>query len=195
MNLKIERFGNGMDLFIAEITRDQLRRLEKAATFFGKFYWKKSLQNLWYLKQDKMWKIFGVSSFRQMQSGNHRYLGPVLRSKQGLDHFLEGITIYEDDRPLDVDASKIRTRFQPTPTMPTLTGTNVLVFHGEHYRGTTAWELQAEPPFNLKQLRLNFIDCGENGYILQSAAFRGKKVLGQEEAQSRGYLKPQFIVS
>jgi hypothetical protein len=78
--------------------------------------------------------------------------------------------------------------------MPTLTGTNVLVFHGEHYRGTTAWELQAEPPFNLKQLRLNFIDCGENGYILQSAAFRGKKVLGQEEAQSRGYLKPQFIV-
>jgi hypothetical protein len=111
MNLKIERFGNGMDLFIAEITRDQLRRLEKAATFFGKFYWKKSLQNLWYLKQDKMWKIFGVSSFRQMQSGNHRYLGPVLRSKQGLDHFLEGITIYEDDRPLDSMPPKLEPVF------------------------------------------------------------------------------------
>jgi hypothetical protein len=194
MKLRIEKYSQGMDLFVVEITREQLRRLEKACTFFGKFYWKNSLQNLWYLNEAKMAELFGVTSFRQMQTGNHHYLGSVLRSKKGLDAFLEGIEIYEDNHLLDIDASKIRTRFKPALTLPTLTDTNVVVFHGEHYLGVTTWEIQADPPFNLKQLGLNFVDCGDNGYIFQSVSFRGKTVLGQEEAQSRGFLKLQFVV-
>ena len=194
MNLKIEKYGDGMDLLIAEITREQLQRLEKACTFFGKWYWKKSLQNLWYSKPAKMQEFLGVPSFRQLKSANHRYLGPVLRRKSDLQPFLESIEIFEDNHVLDIDATKIRPRFQPTPDLPPFTHTNVLVFHGEYYQGTTRWELPSEGPFNLKHLRLNFIDCGDNGYILQSVSYRSQKVSSQEEAQTRGFLKLQFFV-
>ena len=76
MDLRICRDGYGLDLLIAEIRRDQLIRLEKACTFLGRFYWKRSLQNTWYLNEIKMKEIFGVGSFRQMKTGNHRYLDP-----------------------------------------------------------------------------------------------------------------------
>jgi hypothetical protein len=34
-----------MDFFIVEINRDQLAQLEKSCSFWGLFYWKRSLQN------------------------------------------------------------------------------------------------------------------------------------------------------
>ncbi len=184
----------GMDLYVAEITREQLARLEKACTFFGRFYWKNSLQNLWYLKEDKMQAHLGVSSFRQMKSGNHRYLGPVLPNKDGLDAFLEGVEVTVDEQPIDIDAARISTRFRPAPPLPELTDSNVVVFHGEYYQGVTTWEIQAQGPFNPKQLRLNFVDCGDNGYIFQSVSFKDKTALGREEAHKRGFLKLQFVV-
>lgn len=183
-----------MDLYIVEITRNQMVRLEKASAFFGKFYWRHSLQKVWYTDSAKMQAVFGVTSFRQMRSGTHRYLGPVLSSKKGLEEFLAGVQIYEDDNPLPVDASKIRTHFKSTPPLPPLTDTNVVVFHGEHYQGTTSYDLQIDTPFSLKQLRLDLVECGENGFILQSVSYKGKRYFGKETAQSRGFLKPQFVV-
>lgn len=183
-----------MDLYIAEITRDQMVQLEKACSFLGKFYWRKSLQNMWYLNESKMQQLFGVSSFRQMKSGNHRYLGPVLPKKSDLDDFLAGINIYEDEEPVEIDPTKIKTSFKPMPQLPALTDKNVVVFHGEYYQGVTVFDAQLSDPFSLKQLRFNLIDCGENGFVFQSISYKGKRYFGSEEAQSRGFLKPQFIV-
>jgi hypothetical protein len=190
----IEKQGDGMDLYIADITREQMVRLEKASAFWGKFYWRKSLQKIWYSDAAKMKAVFGVASFRQMKTGNHRYLGPVLARKSELDAFVHGIRIFEGDEPVEIDPTKIRTRFAPTPPLPPLTDTNVVVFHGEYYRGTTAYDISLDAPFSLKQLRLNLVECGENGFILQSVSYRGKLYFGKETAQSRGYLKPQFVV-
>lgn len=192
--VRIEKYGYGMDLYIAEITRDQMTRMEKACSFFGNFYWRKSLQNLWYLQQDKMKALFGVDSFRQMKSGNHRYLGPVLARKDLLDAFVADIKVYENERLIDMDHARIRAVFQPTPSLPKLTDKNVVVFHGEYYQGVTAFEFQLADRFALRHLRLNLVDCGENGFIMQSISYRGKKYFGSEEAETRGFLKPQFIV-
>ena len=192
--VRIEKQGDGMDLYIADINREQMVRLEKASAFFGKFYWRRTLRKTWYTDTAKMQAVFGVTSFRQMRSGPHRYLGPVLAAKSGLDDFVSGIRIYENDEIVDIDPSRIRTRFKLTPSLPPLTDANVVVFHGEYYRGTTAFDLQLDDPFSLKQLRLNFVDCGENGFILRSVSYRGKQYPGKETAESRGFLKPQFIV-
>ena len=183
-----------MDLYIVEITRNQMVRLEKESAFFGKFYWRHSLRKIWYTDAAKMKTVFGVSSFRQMRTGNHRYLGPLLSDKKDLQDFISGIRIYENNKPLAVDPSKIRTRFRPTPSLPPLTDDNVVVFHGEHYKGTTTYDIQIEEPFLLKQMRLDLVECGENGYILQSVSYKDKKYFGEETAQSRGYLQPQFVV-
>ncbi len=192
--LKIEKQGDGMDLYIAEITRDQMVRLEKACAFYGKFYWRHSLQKTWYTDSEKMQAVFGVTSFRQMRSGSHRYLGPVLADKSGLADFLSGLRFYENDEPLSIDPSKIRTHFKPAPPLPPLTKSNVVVFHGEHYKGITEFEIRLDTPFSLKHLRLDLVECGENGYILQSVSYSGKRYFGKETSQSRGFLKPQFIV-
>jgi hypothetical protein len=194
MNLRIVKYGYGMDLFIVEINRDQLAQLEKSCSFLGLFYWKRSLQNMWYLNEKKMSQIFGVGSFRQMKSGNHRYLGPVLQKKSDLDPFLEGIEIFEDDQPVKIDSAKISTSFKQPPPFPSLTDKNVLVCHGEYYQGTTCFETQISDAFCLKHLRLHFTDCGGNGHILQKVAYKGHKIRGIEEADRRGFLKPQFIV-
>jgi hypothetical protein len=194
MKLRIEQYGQGLDLYIAEISRKQLHQMEKSCAFFGNFYWKRSLQNLWYLQEARMMELFGVSSFRQMKSANHRYLGPLLRRKSDLDAFLGNIEVQVDDSSIEIDASQIQTRFKPVPVLPVLTDTNVVVFHGEHYQGTTAWDIAAVPPFRLKHMRLNFIDCGDNGFVLQSVSYGDKKVLGREEAQSRSFLKLQFAM-
>ena len=194
MKLKIEKYGYGMDLFIAEITRDQLVRLEKSCAFMGRFYWKRSLRNLWYLNGKKMHEIFGVHSFRQMVVANHRYLGPVLQKKSDLDSFLKGIRIFEDDAPIEIDAAKIPTRFQKPLPLPELTDKNVVVCHGEYYNGTTGFEVQIKESFAIKNLRLHFVDCGDNGFILQKIDYKGRKVKAVEEAEHRGFLKPQFIV-
>ncbi|MEJ2155893.1 MAG: hypothetical protein P8X96_11190 [Desulfobacteraceae bacterium] len=190
----LEKQGDGMNLYIAEITRDQMIRLEKASAFWGKFYWRNSLQKIWYFDTEKMRAVFGVNSFRQMKTGNHRYLGPVLTRRSELDAFLAGIQLYQDDERIDIDSAKIRTRFCPAPQLPPLTDTNVVVFHGEYYRGTTAYAIQCDEPFSLKQLRLNLVECGENGFILQSVSYRGRSSFGKETAQTREYLKPQFVV-
>ncbi len=192
--VKIELQGDGMDLYIVEITRDQMVRLEKESAFLGKFYWRRSLQKIWYTDTSKMKTVFGVSSFRQMRTGNHRYLGPLLADKKDVEHFLSGIRFYEDDEPFSVDLSKIRTRFSPTPSLPPLTDSNVVVFHGEHYKGTTSYDIRLDDPFSLKQMRLDLVECGENGYVLQSVSYKGKKYFGKETAQSRGFLQPQFVV-
>lgn len=192
--VRIEKQGDGMDLFIAEITREQMERLEKASAFFGKFYWRNSLQQIWYSDADKMQAVFGVSSFRQMRSGKHRYLGPVLTKKSELEEFVSGLRFYENDEPLSIDAAKIRSHFKQTPPLPPLTDTNVVVFHGEHYKGTTSFEIRQDDPFSLKQLRLDLVECGENGFILQSVSYKGKRYFGKETAQTRGFLKPQFVV-
>ncbi len=194
MNLRICKDGYGMDLLIAEIRRDQMIRLEKACAFLGRFYWKRSLQNAWYLNEKKMKEIFGVGSFRQMKSGNHRYLGPVLQKKSDLDTFLAGIRISEENKPVEIDPAKIPTSFQQPPPFPILTERNVVVCHGEYYQGSTCFETQISAPFSLKHLRLYFVDCGDNGYILQKVAYKGRKIFGAEEAARRGFLKPQFIV-
>ena len=194
MKLRIEIYGYGMDLHVAEITRDQMVRLEKSCTFFGRFYWKRSLQMLWYLNEKKMHEIFGVHSFRQLVAGNHRYLGPVLQKKSGLEAFLKGVKIFEDDTQLEIDTSRIPTRFQKPPPLPVLTDRNVVVCHGEYYSGTTGFEIQVNTPFSVKNLRLHFVDCGENGFILQKLDYKGSKALAVEEAEHRGFLKPQFIV-
>jgi len=192
--IRIESHGDGMDLYVVEITRDQMVRLEKESAFFGKFYWRHSLRKIWYTDAAKMQTVFGVTSFRQMRTGNHRYLGPLLASKNDLEKFIAGVRFYEDDEPFAVDPSKIRTRFRPTDTLPTLTGSNVVVFHGEHYKGTTSYDIRLDDPFSLKQLRLDLVDCGANGFVLQSVSYRGKKYFGKETARSRGFLQPQFVV-
>ncbi len=192
--VRIEKQGDGMDLYIVEITRNQMARLEKESAFFGRFYWRNSLRNIWYTDGAKMQAVFGVSSFRQMRTGNHRYLGPLLAEKKDLEDFKSGIRFYKDDEPFDVNPSKIRTHFRPTPSLPPLTDTNVVVFHGEHNKGTTAYDIRLDDPFSLKQMRLDLVDCGENGYVLQSVSYKDKKYFGKETAQSRGFLQPQFIV-
>ena len=194
MNLRICQDGYGMDLLIAEINRDQLMRLEKACAFLGRFYWKRSLQNVWYLNGKKMMEIFGVDSFRQMKSGNHRYLGPVLQKKSDLGAFLKGIQISEDNKPVEIDPTKIPTSFQKPPALPTLNDKNVVVCHGEYYQGNTSFETQISDGFSLKHLRLHFVDCGDNGFILHKVIYKGRKITGVEEAERRGFLKPQFIV-
>lgn len=68
-----------------------------------------------------------------------------------------------------------------------------MVFHGEFYRGMTTFEVQLKESFTLKQLRLNFMDCGDNGFVLQTISYKGKKYYGSEEAEARGFLRPQFI--
>jgi hypothetical protein len=194
MNLRVEIYGYGMDLLIAEINRDQFAQLEKSCAFLGRFYWKRSLQNAWYLNEQKMGRIFGVGSFRQMKAGNHRYLGPVLQKKSDLDPFLEGVRIFEEDRSVAIEPAKIPTSFRQPPPFPVLTDRNVVVCHGEYYQGTTCFETQIADPFCLKHLRLLFTDCGGNGFILQNAVYKGHKIRGVEEAERRGFLKPQFIV-
>jgi len=183
-----------MDLLIVEISRDQLMRLEKACAFMGRFYWKRSLQNAWYLNEKKMKEIFGVGSFRQMKSADHRYLGPVLNKKSGLDAFLEGIRVSEENKLVEINPAKISTSFLQPPPLPALTDNNVVVFHGEYYQGTTCFETQVSDPFSLKHLRLHFVDCGDNGFILWKVAYKGRKISGVEEAERRGFLKPQFLV-
>ncbi len=192
--VRIEKQGDGMDLYIVEITRLQMVHLEKESAFLGKFYWRHSLRKIWYTNTAKMRAVFGVDSFRQMRTGDHRYLGPLLASKKDLEDFISGIRFYEDDEPFAVDPSRIRTRFRRTPALPRLTDANVVVFHGEHYKGTTSYEIRTDDPFSLKQLRLELIDCGDNGYILQGVTYNGKMYLGKETAQSRGFLQPQFVV-
>ena len=194
MNLRIVKYGYGMDLLIAEISRDQFAMLEKSCAFLGRFYWKRSLQNTWYLNEKKMSQIFGIGSFRQMKSGNHRYLGPVLQKKSDLDAFLEGVEIFEERRPVEIEPAKIATSFRQPPPLPTLTDKNVVVCHGEYYQGTTCFDTQISDPFSLKHLRLHFTDCGGNGYILQKVVYKGHTIRGVEEAERRGFLKPQFIV-
>lgn len=192
--VRIEKYGYGMDLYIAEITRDQFVSLEKACAFFGNFYWRKSLQNTWYLNETKMQELFGVASFRQMKSKNHRYMGPVLSKRSDLDNFLADINIFENEVPVEIDPAKIKTSFKPMPQLPALTDQNVVVFHGEYFQGITAFDVHLSEAFSLRQLRLNLVDCGENGFVLQSISYKGKRYFGSEEAQSRGFLKPQFIV-
>lgn len=194
MNLRVEKHGYGMILLIAEISRDQLARLEKSCAFFGRYYWKKTLQQTWYLDEAKMKQIFGVGSFRQMKAGNHSYLGPVLHRKSDLDQFMQGIEIFEDKTPVSVETVRIATSFhQPSP-LPVLTESNVVVCHGEYYEGLTCFETQISDTFSVKHLRLHFTDCGDNGFILQKISYKGRKVSGVEEAARRGFLKPQFIL-
>lgn len=193
--VRVEKDGDGLDLYIASITKDQMTRMEKACAFFGKFYWKKNLQALWYLDTAKMQEIFGVGSFRQMKAGNHRYLGPVLARRSDLEAFVKDIRIYMDDELISVDPGGIRTRFAPTPRMPELSPGNLLVFHGEHYHGLTTYEIKTGEEFSPKQLRFDFVDCGDNGFILQSVSYKGRKYYGVELAQSRGFLRPVFFRS
>ncbi len=192
--VRLEKQGDGMDLYIVEITRKQMVHLEKESAFFGRYYWKHSLRKIWYTNAVKMRTVFGVDSFRQLRTGNHRYLGSLLASKKDLEGFMSGIRFYEDDEPFTVDPSKIRARFRGTPALPRLTDTNVVVFHGEHYKGTTSYDIRTDAPFSVKQLRLELVDCGDNGYILQGVTYNGKMYYGKETAQSRGYLQPQFVV-
>lgn len=182
-----------MDLYIAEITRDQMVRLERACAFIGKFYWQSSLHKMWYFNESKIREIFGVASFRQMKSDSHRYLGPVLPEKKGLDAFLADIKVYENDTRVEIDSTRIKIHFKPMPKMPTLTDKNVVVFHGEYYHGVTGFNVPLNEPFALKHLRLNLVDCGDNGYIFQSIYYKKKRYPGREEADSRGFLRPQFI--
>ena len=193
--VRIEKQGDGMDLYIVEITRKQMVHLEKESAFFGKFYWRHSLRNIWYTDSAKMKTVFGVSSFRQMRTGNHRYLGPLLANKNDLEDFISGIRFYEDDEPFDVDPSKIRTRFRPAPSLPPLTDTNVVVFHGEHYKGTTSYDIRLDDPFSLKQMRLDLVECGENGYILQSVSYKGKKYFGKRRRHPEGFSSLSLLPS
>lgn len=190
----IEKQGDGIDLYIVDITRGMMTRLEKASAFWGRFYWRNTLQKIWYSDATKMQELFGVTSFRQMKTGNHRYIGPLLQKKSDLEDFVAGIRIYEDADPISFDPVKIRTRFKPAPELPPLTDSNVVVFHGEHYKGTTTYDIRLDDEFSIKQLRLNLVECGENGFVLQSVSYKGRQYHGKETAQSRGFLKPQFVV-
>lgn len=191
--IKIIKHGDGMDLRIADITHDHMVRMEKECTFFGKFYWRKSLQRLWYLKDKKMQQLFGVSSFREMQSGDHRYMGPLLAKKTDLDAFLKQIQIYQNNQPIDIDSTRLKVDFEPAPTPPAITDDNVLVFHGELYKGETIFTIPDEESFALRHLRLNLVDCGKNGFIFQSVSYRGEKYFGSETAQDREFLRLLFI--
>jgi len=194
MKLRVEQYGAGVDLFLKEITKDQLTRFEEACSVFMGIYRKKSLDKLWYQNEAKMQKLFGVRSYRQMKSGNHRYHGPVLPTKNVFDDFIDFTDIYVNDELIKIDKQKIPYRFGPAPPLPLLTDSNVMVCHGEFFHGYARYETDISGPFSLKDLRLNFIDCGDNGYVLQSISYKGKEAFCRENAEKREYLKLQFVV-
>lgn len=194
MKLRLEQYGVGVDLFLKEITRDQLTRLEKACAVFMGIYRKKSLVRLWYQNEAKMQQLFGVRSFREMKSANHRYHGPVLRTQSVLDDFLDFTDLYIDDQLVQIDKYQIPHRYHPTPALPRLTDANVVVCHGEFFHGYARYETNIRGPFDLRHLRLNFIDCGQNGYVLQSVSYKGKEAFCRENAETRDYLQLQFMV-
>ena len=192
--LKIETYSPGMQLYVGCISKMQLTTLEKACPSLLGVYRKKALERLWYHTPEVMQKIFGIQSWRNICLPQHHYYGPLLSGKEHLDDFLNNVEIFIDDQVVKIKPRHIKCQFRSSYPLPVLKEDQVAVFHGEYYSGHTLFRTNKPvAAFRLKQLKLHFVACGENGYILSKIKYADQNLLPQDSAVEKEMLKLQFI--
>jgi hypothetical protein len=191
--LKIETYGPGMGLYVGCISKQQLTTLEKACPSLLGIYRKKALERLWYHNPETMRSIFGVQSWRELCLPKHQYYGPLLSSKDELGNFLDNMDIWVDDQIVKINTRRIKRQFSPAPALPVLKMNQVAVCHGEYFTGHTLFSANMVEPFDLKKLKMIFVECGENGYILSRMRYGDQILYPKDKAHAKEELKLQFI--
>ena len=192
--LIIETYSPGMQLYVGCISKMQLTTLEKACPSLLGIYRKKALERIWYHTPEVMQKIFGTQSWRDICLPRQHYYGPLLPDKENLNDFLNNVEIYLDDQAVKIAPRQIKCQFRASHPLPVLKKDQVAVFHGEYYSGHTLFRTKSPvAAFTLKKLKLHFVTCGENGYILYKIQYADQSLLPQESTTEKEMLKLQFI--
>ncbi|MFH1982159.1 MAG: hypothetical protein ABIL58_09950 [Pseudomonadota bacterium] len=192
--LSIEIYGSGLNLYIGIITPDQMIQLEKTCPRFFGYYWKKSLEKIWYTNRRAMRKIFGVAHWTQVIEADHHYRGPILADPQKSREFIDNARFTVDDAEVAVNLQKVDVRIKGVKPMPPARAQRVIVFHGEYYQGYTIYRANLAAPFDSSLLVFEFSDCGENGHILSRVRYDGRLMTQEETPADHGPLRLQFIV-
>ena len=192
--LRIEVFGPGLNLYIGCIRSDQMIRLEKSCPKFFGYYWKRSLERIWYTNRRVMKKVFGVGHWTQVVEEGHQYRGPVLTDAKSARQVPDNAAYTIDDAAIEVNSRKIDIRIKGPRPLKTTANKQVMVFHGEHYKGYTVYCLNLAGSFDQERLKFEFSDCGENGYVLSRVSYDGRTMEQEEESSEHGLLRLQFMV-
>jgi hypothetical protein len=192
--LKIEVYGPGLNLYIGCMSPDQMVRLEKSCPRVFGYYWKRTLERIWYTNTRVMKKVFGVDHWTQMVEEGHHYRGPILKSPRDARQMLENASYSIDDESVDVNSRRIDLRMKgPRPFKPP-ENRQVVIFHGEHYTGYTNYLINLGAPFDPSLLVFEFSDCGDNGHVLSRVSYDGRTMAQTAEASEHGLLHLQFVV-
>jgi hypothetical protein len=192
-SLKIETYSPGMQLYVGCISKMQLTTLEKACPSLLGVYRKKALERLWYHNPKLMQKVFGIQSWREICLPKQHYYGPLLSSKDGLNDFLENVEIVLDEQAVRIDARQIKCQFKAAHPLPVLKMDQVAVFHGEYFTGHTFFISESVAHFKPHHLKMIFVECGENGYILSKIRYADQILYPRDRALEKEDLKLYFV--
>ncbi|MEJ2638334.1 MAG: hypothetical protein P8010_02045 [Desulfosarcinaceae bacterium] len=191
--LNIQHYGDGLELYLARITRDQWLRFERAcARWFG-IYRKATLHRKWYSTDRDFRRVFGVHDWRQLYSGDHRYYGPLLNARTEIDAFCEFTTLFLDGEEIRMDPRRMKMRFLKAPAIPKPGEEHVVVCHGEGYKGYTQYTGCIEEPFDSGKLGFDFLPCGDNGYVLETLRYGDGVLQMSDDPDNRDILQIQVV--
>jgi hypothetical protein len=193
--LRIEQYGDGLALYLARITKDQWLRFERACAGWFGVYRKATLHRKWYGADNDFRRIFGVHDWRQLYAGDHRYYGPLLRSRAETEDFFDATTLHLDGEEIRLDPRRVTLRFHKALAPPKLGGDHIVVCHGEGYRGYTHYALRIDEAFDPGALSFDFLPCGENGYVLQRLHYADAVLTASDEPNRRAVLQIQVMTA
>jgi hypothetical protein len=191
--LNIQHYGEGLELYLARITRDQWLRFERACAGWFGVYRKATLHRKWYGADRDFRHIFGVHDWRQLYSDDHRYHGPLLQTTSDKDDFCERTTLFLDGEEVPLDPHRVQLRFQKSPPTPQRGKDHIVVCHGEGYKGYTQFTGRIEGTFDPGELGFDFLPCGDNGYVLKTLRYGDGVLRISDDPGNRYILQIQVV--
>lgn len=191
--LRIQQYGDGLEFYLARITRDQWLRFERSCAGWLGIYRKAKLHRKWYGADNDFRRIYGVHDWRQLYTGEHRYYGPILGSRSQCEDFFDRTVIHLDGAEIRLDPRQMRPRFLKALAMPRPGGNHVVVCHGEGYKGYTQYAITIDAPFDREALGFEFRPCGDNGYVLQNLSYGDRVLPASDDPKFREILQIQVL--
>ncbi|MDJ0783983.1 MAG: hypothetical protein QNJ22_18575 [Desulfosarcinaceae bacterium] len=191
--LNIQLYGEGLELYLARITRDQWLRFERRCAGWLGIYRKATLHRKWYGADSDFQRIFGRRDWRQLYTQGHRYCGPLLRRRSQLVDFWDRLVVDLDGAETRLDPRRVNTRFLAAPGQPRLGEDHVVVCHGEGYTGYTRYTLALDELFEPSKLSGEFLPCGENGFVLSTLRYGERKLSASDDPGLREVLQVRVI--
>jgi hypothetical protein len=191
--LRIQQYGDGLELYLARITRDQWLRFERACAGWFGIYRKAKLHRKWYGADRDFRRIYGVHDWRQLYTGAHRYYGPLLTKRSACEDFFERTSVHLGGEEVRFDPRRVRRRFLNAVTAPKLGEDHLLVCHGEGYTGYTQYALTIDGPFDVDALGFDFCPCGDNGFVLQWLRYGDRVLEASDDLNLREVLQIQLV--